>query len=260
MRFVIRLACTVVSLGKESPITPVRLECAFLFARLELAEDVANRRDRRDELSGGTRHRDPDIKQCTREFTDSTDSVSELLRHNAIAETLVRGQRPIESIILKIKRIEAGEGIFSETVVIMSLHHAFDGHPSGGGGVVSLLRNDANEVTTAAGTLNAKLVACRNVLDCFQDSFHQLTIDIREIFRGHYEVVFGFRRKGEKSRLRCAGRSRRGESCAGARLHVRRERRNSQIERRFDRRWRVQSIRLVDAVKDGYGLVFAGVC
>eukprot|EP00965_Chrysotila_dentata_P091851 3032337-Pleurochrysis_carterae.AAC.1 len=98
-----------------------------------------------------------------------------------------------------MKRFEAGEGVFSETVVVVSLHHAFDGHPSGGGGAVGLLRNDANEVTTVAGTLNAKLVTRRDVLDCFQDSFHQLTIDIREVFRGHYKVIFRFRRKSEKS-------------------------------------------------------------
>eukprot|EP00965_Chrysotila_dentata_P167448 5529718-Pleurochrysis_carterae.AAC.1 len=47
----------------------------------------------------------------------------------------------------------------------MRLHHALDGHASGGGRIFGTLRDDAYEIAAAPSAQNAKLVASRSALN-----------------------------------------------------------------------------------------------
>eukprot|EP00965_Chrysotila_dentata_P255193 6212136-Pleurochrysis_carterae.AAC.5 len=89
------------------------------------------------------------------------------------------GKRSIEAIVFMVKCIESDESVLAQPVLKVSLHHGFNSHSGGSWGVVRVLDNDSNQITSAIIALVAIELTCREAVHGTKDRFHQLAIYIR---------------------------------------------------------------------------------
>eukprot|EP00965_Chrysotila_dentata_P001645 54780-Pleurochrysis_carterae.AAC.1 len=108
-----------------------------MFARLQLRENVTDRREREREAAGGRCERDLDIQKRADVLADAAYHVRQFLRHDSFGETLMRGERAIETIVHVIKRVEGSQRVFLESGVEVRLHHGLNGHAGGRRSIVS---------------------------------------------------------------------------------------------------------------------------